>query len=290
MRWDLFALCFAVWIAFGAHYVLASRVRQAMSIGFVEPSGTTTRLLGLSKVLSVLAFLNALVFAAVFGWKVSWVGATGVVLGSYATSLLYAFLTRGSTYDGLLNLTHKIGWIVLPLCSVSLWLFAFDGRPRDLETCIQTYAVPAVLPRAVQLAEQTCARTLDEDVVGTELQRELCVLQGARSARNEVGLRTLRTACARAHPANESELRRVAEREWLRLPVCPRADSNLYANPADLTQALRPFRSTNARTICGFKSYRSLEHYFQGSGFMLAPPPGYYFENNCAIRCRFNGN
>lgn len=289
MRWDLFALCLLVWISFGAHFVMASRVRQAMDIGLVEPSGAAARLVGVSKSLTGLALLNALVFAVAFGWKASWFAALVVVLGSYVVALLYAYLLRGSLYERALGLTHRLGWVLLPLCSLGLWLVAFDGRPRDLQSCIQEYAVPAILPRAVMLAEQACAKTLDPDVVGSELQRELCVLKGARDARNDAGLRTLRVACASEHTADRFEMRRVAERSWLHMPACPRSDNSLYANPADLARA-RQLRASDSRTICGFKSFRSVDDYIQRRGFMLAPPHGYYFENSCAIECRFRSN
>ena len=124
MNWELFFVSSGIWTFFGFHFIFAGRVKQMAEAGVpVEVDGNPMLLA--SKVMSQLAIFNILAFSVAYGIYVSWWQAGVILVGGYAASLIFALITRGPTYDSLLNPMHKLGWLALPALSIALWAIAF---------------------------------------------------------------------------------------------------------------------------------------------------------------------
>lgn len=109
----------AIWVFFTSHYIWFTRLSQAIGHGAPIPK----RVVAASKALCMVAMFNLLLFFVVYGWKVSWLWAFAIVLGSYFATLIYAFVFR----EKLSILAHKIGWIGIPALSVAIWPVAFSA-------------------------------------------------------------------------------------------------------------------------------------------------------------------
>jgi hypothetical protein len=124
MAWKLFWIAFGVWIFHASHYALLGGLKQLRAMGVpVRIEGN--KFLIASEALAHLALLNILVFAIIYGFRVSWGHAAFILFGGYAASLLYIIVLRGPALNNLVKPTHQLAWVSQPVLSGLLWYVAF---------------------------------------------------------------------------------------------------------------------------------------------------------------------
>jgi len=117
MDWPLFWISSVLWVFFFEHFLWLKRFEAMGELGMRVPVAMRFA----SKGLAMITMVNLLAFLLIYGFKISWLWATAIVIGGYAGALAFSVLVRGSQGTML----HKLGWVGMPILSAGIWVAAF---------------------------------------------------------------------------------------------------------------------------------------------------------------------
>lgn len=119
--WELFTIAMGVWISFAVHFIFQAEFRKMAAAGLPIDIDSQPMFVA-SKALCIAALVNIAVFLVMLALRSGWLTALGIVVGSYAASLLFVRIGRDTVFGTHLAYFYRLAWLSIPMFSIMLWV------------------------------------------------------------------------------------------------------------------------------------------------------------------------